>query len=336
MQTKIVVCARSQVRTHAAVRLMLAAAFAAWPFAIAAQAFPAHSIRMVIPYPAGGSVDLLGRAIADKLTVTLGQPVVADNRVGANGSIAHQIVASAPADGYTIGMSGTSPLVLAPHQIKGLPYDTAKDFVFLACPGTTPFVLDVHPSLPVKNVRELVAYAKANPGKLNFGSAGMGNSAHLSAELFKRTTGIDMVHVPYKGNALAMTDLIGGQIQVLFDPVQTSLPQIAAGKVRPLAVTGKTRFAGLPDVPTVAESGYPDYQFVVWYALVAPAGTPGPVLAKLNAGINKAVSEPEMKARFASLGAELAESSPEECGAFIRGELRQWGKLMADVGIKPE
>jgi tripartite-type tricarboxylate transporter receptor subunit TctC len=302
----------------------------------AAQGYPTHGIRMIVPYPAGGSVDVLGRAVADKLALSLGQPVVPDNRVGANGSIAHQMVATAAADGYTIGMSGTSPLVLAPHQIKNLPYDPTRDFAYLACPGTTPFVLDVHPSLPVKNVQELVAYAKANPGKLNFGSAGMGNSAHLSAELFKRATGIDMVHVPYKGNALAMQDLIAGNIQVLFDPVQTSIPQIQSGKVRPLAVTSKARFAELPNLPTVAESGYPAYDFVVWYAFVAPAGTPPAVVQRLNAYINKAVVDPDMKKKFAALGADLTASNPEECSAFVKRELAQWGKLMADVGIKPE
>jgi tripartite-type tricarboxylate transporter receptor subunit TctC len=281
-------------------------------------------------------VDLLGRAIAEKVGAALGEPVVADNRVGATGAIAHQILATSPPDGYTIGMSGTSPLVLAPYQIKNLPYDPTRDFAYLACPGTTPFVLDVHPSLPVKTVQELVAYAKANPGKLNFGSAGLGNSAHLSAELFKRATGIDMVHVPYKGNALAMQDLVAGNIQVLFDPVQTSIPQIKAGKVRPLAVTSKTRFADLPDLPTVAESGYPGYDFVVWYALIAPAGTPAPIVARLNAEINKAVRDPAMKAKFAALGADLSESRPDECAAFVRAELGLWGKLMADVGIKPE
>lgn len=314
----------------------LAAAACAVPLAVAAQGYPTHAIRMIVPYPAGGSVDVLGRAIADKIAVPLGVPVVADNRVGATGAIAHQMVATSPPDGYTIGMSGTSPLVLAPYQIRNLPYDPTRDFAYLACPGTTPFVLDVHPSLPVRNVAELVAYAKANPGKLNFGSAGMGNSAHLSAELFKRATGIDMVHVPYKGNALAMQDLVAGNIQVLFDPVQTSIPQIKAGKVRPLAVTSRTRFADLPDLPTVAESGYPAYEFVVWYALIAPAATPAPVVARLNAEINKAVSDPEMKRKFAALGADLAESRPDECAAFVKSELALWGKLMADVGIKPE
>lgn len=321
------------IRSALPALLMLACA---WPLAAGAQSYPEHSIRMVVPYAAGGSVDLLGRSIAEKMSVALGKSVIADNRVGANGTIAHEIVATAPPDGYTIGMSGTSPLVLAPWQIKNLPYDTTKDFAFLACPGTTPFVLDVSPSLPVKNIKELVAYAKAHPGKLNYGSAGIGNSAHLSAELFKRATGIDMVHVPYKGNALAMQDLIAGNIQVLFDPVQTSIPQIKSGRVRALAVTSKARFAELPDLPTVAESGYPDYDFVVWYAFVAPAATPAPIVAKLNAEINMAVRDPAMKAKFATLGADLTESTPDQCAAFVKSELGRWGKLMAEVGIRPE
>lgn len=314
----------------------LLAIASAVPVLALAQSYPSRPIKMVVPFAAGGSVDVLGRVIADKVSLALGQPVVPDNRIGANGTIAHQMVASAPPDGYTIGMSGTSPLVLAPHQYKSLPYDSRRDFTYLACAGTTPFVLDVNPALPVKNVRELVAYAKANPGKLNFGSAGLGNSAHLSAELFKQVTGIDMVHVPYKGNALAMADLVSGQIQVLFDPVQTSLPQIRAGKVRPLAVTSKTRFAELPDLPTVAESGYPNYEFVVWYAFIAPAATPAPVVARLNSEINKVLRDPEVKARFAALGANLAESTPGECANFVRSEYAQWGKLFTDLGIRPE
>jgi tripartite-type tricarboxylate transporter receptor subunit TctC len=327
---------RSAARTCKHNASAAALALCLLPLVAWGQAYPSHPIKMIVPYPAGGSVDVLGRAVADKLTQALGQPVVPDNRVGATGTIAHQLVATSAPDGYTIGMSGTSPLVLAPHQYKSLPYDPRKDFVYLSCAGTTPFVLDVTPSLPVKNVAELVAYAKANPGKLNFGSAGLGNSAHLSAELFKQATGIEMVHVPYKGNAIAMTDLIAGQIQVLFDPVQTSLPQIKAGKVRPLAVTSKTRFSELPDLPTIAESGYPSYEFVVWYAFIAPAATPAPIVAKLNAEINKVLRDPQMKARFAAQGANLTESTPEECAGFIRRELAQWGKLMADVGIKPE
>ena len=301
----------------------------------AAQSYPTRPVRMIVPYAAGGSVDVLGRAIAEKLSIALGQPVVADNRIGANGTIAHQMVATAAPDGYTIGMSGTSPLVLAPHQFKNLPYDPLKDFAYISCAGTTPFVLDVAKSLPVNDVQELVAYAKANPGKLNFGSAGIGNSAHLAAELFKQTTGVDMAHIPYKGNALAMVDLVAGQIQVLFDPVQTSLTQIRGNRIRPLAVTSKTRFPELPDVPTVAESGYPSYEFVVWYALIAPAATPAPIVARLNTEINKILADPAMKSRFAALGAALTESTPAQCASYVSKEFTQWGKLMKDVGITP-
>lgn len=279
---------------------------------------------------------MLGRAIADRMQATIGQPVVPENRVGANGTIAHQLVATSPADGYTIGMSGTSPLVLAPHQFKGLKYDPLKDFTYLSCAGTTAFVLDVPVALPVKNVQELVAYAKANPGKLSFGSAGMGNSAHLAAELFKQVTGIDMVHVPYKGNALAMTDLIGGQIQVLFDPIQTSLAQIKAGKVRGLAVTSSTRVAQLPDLPTIAESGFPSYDFVVWYAVVGPAAMPAPVARRLNAEINTVLQEPGLKSRFAELGADLKVSSIDACTAQVRSELARYGALFQSLGMKPE
>ena len=259
-----------------------------------AQEYPARPVKLIVPYPAGGSVDLLGRAFAEKMQGPLGQPLVAENRTGATGAIAHQAIARSAPDGYTIGVSGTSPLVLAPHQYRNLGYDPMKDFAYIACPGSTPFVLDINAALPVQNVRDLVAYARAHPGKLNFGSAGIGNSAHLAAALFQHTAGVALVHVPYKGNALAMTDLNAGQIQVLFDPVQTTLPQLKGGRIRALAVTGKARFPGLPDVPTVAESGYPAYEFSVWYAFIAPAGTPAPVVARLNAEINRIVRDPAM------------------------------------------
>lgn len=301
-----------------------------------AQPFPTRPLKMIVPYPAGGSVDLFGRAFAERMQTALGQPIVAENRTGATGVIAHEALAKAAPDGTTFAISGTSPLVLAPHQYKSLPYDPLKDFAYVACAGTTPFVLDVTPSLPVRTVQELVAYAKAQPGKLNFGSAGIGNSAHLAAELFKRAAGVDMTHVPYKGNALAMTDLIGGQIQVLFDPVQTTLRQARAGKIRALAVTSKQRFSGLPDVPTVAESGYPQYEFVVWYAFIAPAATPAAIVARLNAEINTVLRDPAMKERFAALGAELTESTPQGCTEFVRKELPFWGRMFAEIGVKPE
>ena len=316
--------------------LLVFAALAALPALAPAQIYPTRPIKLIVPYPAGGSVDLLGRAIGERLATALGQPVVPENRTGATGIIAHEAVARAAPDGYTIAVSGTSPLVLAPYQYKKLPYDPLTDFAYLSCAGTTPFVLNVTPGLPVRNAQELVAYAKANPGKLNFGSAGIGNSAHLAAELFARAAGINMVHVPYKGNSLAMIDLVGGQIQVLFDPVQTSIPQIRGGKIRPLAVTGKSRFPHLPDLPTIAESGYAGYEFVVWYAFLAPSATPPAIVARLNAAINQIVRDPEMKARFAAQGATLAESTPEACAAYVRKELPAWGKLFEEIGVKRE
>ena len=306
------------------------------PLHAPAQEYPSRPLKLIVPYPAGGSVDLLGRAFAEKMQAALGQPIVADNRTGATGVIAHQAIARAAPDGYTIGVSGTSPLVLAPHQYRNLGYDPAKDFSYVACPGSTPFVLDVTASLPVMSVRELVAYARAHPGKLNFGSAGIGNSAHLAAALFGQVAGIDMVHVPYKGNALAMTDLNAGQIQVLFDPVQTTLPQLKGGRMRALAVTGKTRFSGLPDVPTISESGYPSYEFTVWYAFIAPAGTPAAVITRLNGLVNGVVRDAAVKQRFAALGADLAESTPDSCAAMVQGQLPFWGKMFGDLGIKPE
>ena len=306
------------------------------PWRVSGQDYPSRPLKLIVPYPAGGSVDLLGRAFAERMQAVLGQPIVAENRTGATGVIAHQAIARAAPDGYTIGVSGTSPLVLAPHQYRNLGYDPGRDFAYVACPGSTPFVLDVTASLPVVNVRELVAYARAHPGKLNFGSAGIGNSAHLAAALFAQVAGIDLVHVPYKGNALAMTDLNAGQIQVLFDPVQTTLPQIKGGRMRALATTGKTRFPGLPEVPTVAEAGYPAYEFTVWYAFIAPAGTPAAVVARLNALVNQVVRDAGVKQRFAAMGAELAESTPDSCAAMVQGQLPFWGKMFGDLGLKPE
>ncbi len=308
----------------------------AWAVPALAQEFPNHPIKLIIPYPAGGTLDIVGRNIARQAETSLGQPIVPDNQAGATGVLAHGQIARAAPDGYTIGISGLSPLALAPHQYKSLPYHPIKDFSYLACFGETPLVLDVSADLPVKNIQELVAYAKANPGKLNFGSAGMGNAAHLAAELFKKAAGIDIVHVPYKGNALAMNDLVGGRIQILFDPPTTTMPQVAGGKIRALGVTSKTRFPGMPNVPTIAESGYPNYEFSIWYAMIAPAGVPAPVVARLNAEINKVVRDPAVKERFAAQGSNLYESAPDACSALAQKEYAQWAKVFEDLGIKPE
>jgi tripartite-type tricarboxylate transporter receptor subunit TctC len=301
-----------------------------------AQEFPTRPIKMVVPYAAGGTLDIVGRNIAKLAEPTLGQPVVVENVVGATGAIAHSQVARAPADGHTIAISGLSPLALAPHQYKSLSYQPLKDFTYLACFGDTALVLNVATSLPVHSVQELVAYAKANPGKLNYGSSGVGNAAYLAAALFARQAGIEITHVPYKGNAPAMNDLVSGQIQILFDPPQTTLPQVAAGRVRALAVTSTTRFAGMPSVPTVAESGWPGYEFSIWYALVAPAGLPRAVASKLNTAINVAVGDPAVKARFAAQGSSLYESNPQACDAMARKEHARWGRLLSELNISPQ
>jgi tripartite-type tricarboxylate transporter receptor subunit TctC len=320
-------------RRNLSARIAVALAVALFAGPLAAQQFPSGPVKLIIPYPAGGTLDLVGRAIAQLAQPSLGQTIVPDNQAGATGVLAHGQIARAAPDGHTIGISGLSPLALAPHQYRNLPYHPLKDFSYLACFGDTPLVLDVATSLPVKNLQELVAHAKAHPGKLNFGSAGMGNAAHLAAEMFKKAAGIDIVHVPYKGNALAMTDLVAGRIQILFDPPQTTLPQVTAGKIRSLGVTSKMRFPGLPDVPTIAESGYPSYEFSIWYAMIAPAGVPAPVVARLNAEINKVVRDPAVKQQFAAKGSNLYESTPEGCNALAQREFQQWAAVFKDLGI---
>lgn len=314
--------------------LMLACA---WPLTAAAQGYPEHSIRMVVPYAAGGSVDLLGRSIAEKMSVALGKSVIADNRVGANGTIAHEIVATAPPDGYTIGMSGTSPLVLAPWQIKNLPYDTTKDFAFLACPGTTPFVLDVSPSLPVKNIKELVAYAKAHPGKLNFGSAGPGTGTHLTAELFQVATGTRMTHVPYKGSSPALTDLMAGNLDLMFDYPVVVMPFVKAGKLKPLAVTGKGRLTAAPDIPAVGELGFPKAESSAWSAVFLPAKTPPEIAKRLGDAIAQAIVDPEMLQVTEKFGSvPLKELRDARLGEFVKTEMVRWRDVVQASGAKLE
>lgn len=300
------------------------------------QSYPTRPIKLIIPYPAGGTLDLVGREIGKMAEPDLGQPVVADNVSGATGVIAHTQIARAAADGYTIGISGLSPLALAPHQYKNLSYQPLKDFSFVSCFGDTPLVLNVSASLPVKNIHELVAYAKANPGKLNYGSAGVGNASFLAAAMFAKQAGIDIKHVPYKGNAPAMVDLVGGHIQILFDPPQTTLPQVAAGKIRPLAVTSRGRFPGLPDVPTVAESGWNSYEFSIWYTMIAPAGVPDGIIAKLSSAINKVVSNQDIKRQFSAKGSNLYESTPQSCDTLVKREYNAWKQAFSELNIKSE
>ena len=311
--------------------LVVIASFAA---AASAQQYPAKPIRVILPFAPGGPTDLLGRVVGQKMTESWGQSVVVESRTGANGVVASEFVARSAPDGYTllIGTNGTHGINAS--LFPKLPYDSVNDFAPIGRIGFAPYVLVAHPSLPVRTAKDLIQLAKGAPGQI--ACAAGGSPSQLSGALFKSMAKIDLLLIPYKGNALAMVDLVGGQIQVLFDPVQTSLPQIRAGKVRPLAVTSKARFSELPDLPTVMESGYPNYEFVVWYAFIAPAATPAPLVARLNSEINKVLRDPEIKSRFAALGANLTESTPADCANFVRIEYAQWGKLFTDLGIKPE
>jgi tripartite-type tricarboxylate transporter receptor subunit TctC len=315
-------------------------AFACISSAHAAQAdpaanYPTKPIRFVVPFAPGAGTDTTARTIAQKLGEKWGHQAVVENRTGAGGTIGVEVTAKASPDGYTICLISASNSVNAATN-PALPYDLTKDLQGIAQASSLFYVVYIHPAVPAKSIKELIAHAKANPGKLNFGSAGMGNAAHLAAELFAKAAGIQMVHVPYKGNALAMNDLVAGNIQVLFDPPQTTLPQVAAGRIRSLGVTSRKRFPGLPDVPTIAEAGYPSYEFSIWYAMIAPAGVPAPVVARWNAEINKVVGDPAIRQRFAATGSNLYESTPAECNALAQKEFAQWAQVFADLGIKPE
>src|SRR5512144_2335881 len=282
---------------------LLVAGFAAGAWA---QDYPTKPIRIVVPFPPGGATDLLARAVAQRLTEKWGQAVLVDNRPGAGGNIGSELVAKSAPDGYTLEMGTVGTHSINASLYAKMPYDHVKDFVPIILVAGVPNVLVVNPALPVNSVQELVAYAKANPGKLNFASSGNGTSIHLSGELFKVMAGVQMTHVPYKGSAPALQDLIGGQVQLMFDNLPPSLPQIKAGKLRALAVTTATRSPALPDLPTIAESGLPGFEASSWFGIVAPAGTPPAIVAKLNAEVAKWLASPEAQEKLLALGANPA------------------------------
>ncbi len=313
---------------------------AALPLSAAAQpaasAFPNKPIRMIVPFTPGGSTDILGRTIGQQLTQAWGQAVVIDNVPGAGGSIGADKVAKAPADGYTLLMGHIGTLAVTPSLYPRLPYDPIKSFAAVAWVARVPNVLVVHPSLPVKTVQELVAYAKANPGKINYGSGGNGSAAHIATEYFKLQTGTQMQHVPYKGTAPAVTDLVAGQIQVMFTGVPAVMGQVKAGQLRALAVSSPQRVKAVPELPTVAESGYPGFEADQWYGVVAPAGTPPEIIAKLNQQINKSLASPEIGTRLASEGAEATPTSPKVFADLIASELARWRTVIEKGGVKVE
>jgi tripartite-type tricarboxylate transporter receptor subunit TctC len=310
------------------------AALACLPATVAAQAaWPAGPIRVVVPTTAGGASDIMMRLLAQKMSDSMKVPVIVDNRPGAGNVIGSDIVAKAAPDGYTILLTYTDH-VFNPFLHAQMPYDTVKDFTPIGLIGSVPLLLVTRPDLPVKTVADLIALAKAQPGKLNFGSAGAGTSLHLAGELFKAMARIDVVHVPYKGTTPAFVDLMGGQIQFLFPTSVSAASHVQSGKLKALAISSAQRAPNLPNVPTIAESGLPGYEASIWYGMLAHAGTPAPVIARLNAELHKALAAPEVRAKLVDNGFTITPSSPEEFGRKITSELERWGKLIKEANIK--
>jgi tripartite-type tricarboxylate transporter receptor subunit TctC len=300
----------------------------------AAQSYPIRTVHVVVPYPAGGSNDIIARILAQKLFESFGQQVVVENRGGANGNVGAAVVAASPPDGYTLLLTAPGPLTANAKLYRNLPFDPDKDFAPIALVASVPIVLMVNPALPVKTVEELIALAKEKPGAINFGSSGNGSTNHLAGELFKSMAHINIVHVPYKGAAPAMNDLLGGHIPMLFDNMPAVLPQVQSGRVRALAVAGMTRARALPALPTVAESGLPGFEASAWFGLVAPAATPAPVLTRITHDVMEILQTPEIDQRFKELGAEPGTLSGAAFGAFLRSETVKWSKVIEQSGAK--
>ena len=297
------------------------------------QSYPLKPIRVVVPVAAGGATDITARLVGQKMTERFGQPVLVENRPGANEVIGVDVVAKAAPDGYTVLLTAPAAIVVLPHLQK-LPYSVDKDLAPVSLAAVTPLILVVHPSLPVKTVKELVAFANARPGQLSYASAGSGGVQHLAGELFKSTTKIDMVHVPYKGAGQALPDLVGGQVQLFFSGMPPAMPHVQSGKLRALAVTTTKRSPAAPDVPTMAESGVSGFDISNWFAYFVPSGTPPAAIGKLNAEINRALKLQDVREKLASLGAEVAGGSPEDLAKFARAESAKFANLIKISGAK--
>uniref|UniRef100_UPI0030F7E8A3 Bug family tripartite tricarboxylate transporter substrate binding protein n=1 Tax=uncultured Acidovorax sp. TaxID=158751 RepID=UPI0030F7E8A3 len=297
-----------------------------------AQAYPTKPVTIIVPFAAGGTTDILARIIGQALTAELGQSVVVDNRAGAGGNIGGQAAAKATPDGHTLFMGTVGTHAINASLYKKMPFDPVKDFAPLTRVANVPNLLVANPAQPYKSVKDLIAYAKANPGKVNFGSSGNGSSIHLSGELFKSLAKVDMQHVPYKGSAPAVTDLMGNQIGIMFDNMPSAIQHVRSGSLVPLAVTTAKRSPELPNVPTIAEAGVPGYEATSWFGMFAPAGTPAPVLAKLNAAIVKVLAQPDVKKKINEQGAEVYSETPEQFAAFIQAESVKWGKVVKESG----
>ncbi|MFN2645485.1 MAG: tripartite tricarboxylate transporter substrate binding protein [Burkholderiales bacterium] len=311
--------------------LALLASCAAW----AQEPYPSKPIRFILPFPPGGGTDLLGRLIADHLAAALGQPVVTENRGGAGGNVGAEAAARSAADGYTIVLVAPS-LAISPTLYAKLNYDPVKDFAPIALVAQVPNVMVTHPSVPARTLAEFIAYARASPGKLNFGSGGSGTSNHLAGELFNLRTDAKLVHVPYKGVNLAMNGVLAGEVHLVFIGVPVPAPHIKAGTLRALAVLAGERSPLLPDVPTAAEAGLRDFDVTTWYGILAPAGTPGPSIWRLNSELTKMMQASDMKERLATMGTEPLTSTPEAFGAYINSEIAKWGDVIRKAGLRAE
>ena len=301
----------------------------------AAQIYPAKPIRLILPFPPGGPSDILGRALAQKLTEQVGQTVITDNRAGAGGNLGLELTAKAPPDGYTLVLS--SPLIsLSPSLYSKLNYDPQKDLAPVSLVALIQNVLLVHPSVPAKNLKDLVQIARASPGKLNYGSGGVGTTTHLAPELFMSMTKTKMVHVPYKGSGLALLGLISGQVDVLVMAVPAAAAQVEAGKARALAIVSEKRATPLPKVPTAKEAGFDNFVVDIWYGILAPAGTPQNIVSRLNTEINKALASPDLKDKLLAAGIQPTGGTSEQFASFIRSETVRFAKVIKDAGIKPE
>lgn len=301
-----------------------------------AQTYPTRPVTLVIPFAPGGSTSIVGRAISDKMSELLGEKIVIDNRAGAGGTIGTKAVARSAPDGYTLVLGYTGTLAIGPSLYKNAGYDPRKDFAPIGMIGNAPNSLVVNPSFPAKTVAELIGYAKANPGKVSFGSAGAGTASHITGEYFARSAGITLVHIPYKGTGPALVDVIGGHIPMAFAPIPASHANVAGGTLRALAVTSTSRSNLLPDVPTMVQAGLPDFDASLYYGLAAPAGTPRPIIDKLNKALRDALASEEVKKQLGSDGTEITPGTPEDYAAFIDQDEKKWSQLVKASGVEPE
>jgi tripartite-type tricarboxylate transporter receptor subunit TctC len=305
-------------------------------FPATAQNYPVKPIRLIVPYPPGGPTDLVGRTIGQKLTEAWGQQVVVENRAGAASAVGTEVAARAPADGYTVLLGTSAGFCINPALGGKIPYDPERDFAPISLLVINPQILVVHPSLPVTSVKSLIALAKSRPGQINYASVGNASPQHLGMEMLKRMAGIDMVHVPYKGTAPAVTDILAGNVSLMFNSMPSVLQQHHAGRLRGIAVGSAKRSPAAPDIPTVAESGLPGFEYVTWYGLFAPAGTPRDIVNRLNAQVGKILADPEIAKRFAGQGAEPQSTTGEQLAAYRRSEYERWRKLIAEMKLKTD